>query len=61
MWGLLPEKVLTEWRQGLQAADWYEGFRHNREELTRHIEALSRNETIARTLDLKRLQSELPG
>src|SRR4029077_14335064 len=37
MWGLLPDKILTNRMSGLQAADWYETMGHQRGELARQI------------------------
>ena len=41
MWGLLPEAVLTNRLNGLQAADWHEKLERQRGELARQIAELS--------------------
>ena len=43
MWGLLPEKVLTNRMSGLQAADWYEKLGNQRGELARQVAELSQS------------------
>jgi asparagine synthase (glutamine-hydrolysing) len=57
MWGMLPEKVLTNRLSGLQAADWYEKLESQRGELARQIAKLSESALACRAIDLARLES----
>ena len=56
MWGLLPEKVLTNRTSGLQAADWYEKLESQRGELARQLAQLSESALVRRVIDLPRLE-----
>lgn len=56
MWGLLPDKVLTNRMSGLQAADWYEKLGSQRGELARQVAALSESALVRRVIDVERLE-----
>ena len=56
MWGLVPEMVLTNRLQGLQAADWHEQLERQRVELARQIAELSKSALVRRIIDLVRLE-----
>jgi len=56
MWGLLPEKVLTNRLTGLQGADWHEKLESRRGELERQIAELSQSSLARRIVDLDRLE-----
>jgi asparagine synthase (glutamine-hydrolysing) len=56
MWGLLPEKVLTNRLTGLQGADWHEKLESRRDELERQIAELSQSSLARRIVDLGRLE-----
>jgi len=59
MWGLLPEKVLTNRLSGLQAADWYEKLDSQRGELAGEVAALAESPLARRMIDLERLERAL--
>jgi asparagine synthase (glutamine-hydrolysing) len=59
MWGLLPEKVLTNRLSGLQAADWYEKLSSRRGELKREVRALAASPLARRVIDLGRIERAL--
>ncbi len=59
MWGLLPEKVLTNRRAGLQAADWHEKLEGRRDEFARELGELAQSPLARRALDLPRLARAL--
>jgi len=56
MWGLLPDKILTNRKSGLQAADWYEKLSSQRGELARQVAELSQSALVRRVIDLERLE-----
>lgn len=56
MWGLLPEMVLTNRLQGLQAADWHEKLDGRHGELACEIALLSQSSLVRRMIDLARLE-----
>jgi asparagine synthase (glutamine-hydrolysing) len=56
MWGLLPENVLTNRLNGLQAADWYEKLAGQRGELARQVADLKKSPQVRRIIDLARLE-----
>jgi len=56
MWGLLPDKILTNRMSGLQAADWYEKLGKERGELARQVAELSQSALVRRVIDLERLE-----
>jgi asparagine synthase (glutamine-hydrolysing) len=56
MWGLLPERVLTNRLHGLQDPEWYERVQGRRSEFTREIAALSQSPLARRAIDLARLE-----
>jgi asparagine synthase (glutamine-hydrolysing) len=56
MWGLLPDKILTNRISGLQAADWYEKLGNQRGELARQVAELSESALVRRVIDIKRLE-----
>ena len=56
MWGLLPDKILTNRMSGLQAADWYEKLGNQRGELARQVAELSQSALVRRVIDLARLE-----
>lgn len=55
MWGLLPEKVLTNRLRGLQSADWYEKVGCRRGEFAAEIAEFSTSPLVRRAIDLPRL------
>ncbi|MFN3350505.1 asparagine synthetase B family protein [Pseudorhodoplanes sp.] len=55
MWGVLPQRILTNRLHGLQGAGWYEGLQARREELAREISELSQSPLARRAIDLARL------
>ena len=59
MWGLLPEKVLTNRQRGQQAADWHEKLTRRRHVLVREVEELARSPLARRIIDLERLERAL--
>ena len=59
MWGLLPEKVLTNRLSGLQAPDWYEKLEGQRGELARQVAKFSESALVRRAIDLPRLESAI--
>jgi len=56
MWGLVPEKVLSNRLTGLQAADWYEKPANERSVLARQIAEISESALVRRMIDLVRLE-----
>lgn len=56
MWGLLPETILTNRSNGLQAPDWYEMLERQRGELAQQIVALSQSALVRRIIDVERLE-----
>jgi asparagine synthase (glutamine-hydrolysing) len=56
MWGLLPDKILTNRMSGLQAADWYEKLGNRRGELEQQIAELSQSVLVRRIIDVERLE-----
>ena len=56
MWGLLPDKILTNRMSGLQAADWYEKLGNQRGELARQVAELSESALVRRVIDVERLE-----
>jgi asparagine synthase (glutamine-hydrolysing) len=56
MWGLLPDKILTNRVSGLQAADWYEKLGNQRGELARQVAELSGSALVRRVIDVERLE-----
>jgi asparagine synthase (glutamine-hydrolysing) len=59
MWGLLPPAVLTNWRSGLQSADWHEKAAGQRDALKAQIADIASSELARRALDLDRLARAL--
>jgi asparagine synthase (glutamine-hydrolysing) len=59
MWGMLPERILTNRLSGLQAADWYEKLESQRGQLTSEIEALVTSPLARRAIDFARLDRAL--
>ena len=56
MWGLLPDKILTNRMSGLQAADWYEKLGNQRGELARQVAELGKSALVRRVIDVERLE-----
>ena len=56
MWGLLPDKILTNRMSGLQAADWYEKLGNRRGELEQQIAEFSQSALVRRIIDVERLE-----
>jgi asparagine synthase (glutamine-hydrolysing) len=56
MWGLLPDKVLTNRLKGLQSADWFEKVGCRRSEFAAALVELSRSPLVRRAIDLPRLE-----
>jgi asparagine synthase (glutamine-hydrolysing) len=56
MWGLLPDRILTNRLSGLQAADWYEKLGNRRGELEQQIAELSQSALVRRIIDVERLE-----
>ena len=56
MWGLLPDKILTNRMSGLQAADWYEKLGNQRGELARQVAELAKSALVRRVIDVERLE-----
>jgi len=56
MWGLLPEAILTNRSNGLQAPDWYEMLGRQRDELAQQIVVLSQSALVRRIIDVERLE-----
>ena len=56
MWGLLPDRILTNRMSGLQAADWYEKLGNRRGELEQQIAELSQSALVRRIIDVERLE-----
>ena len=56
MWGVVPEKVLSNRLTGLQAADWYEKHANERSVLARQIAEISESALVRRMIDLVRLE-----
>jgi asparagine synthase (glutamine-hydrolysing) len=59
MWGLLPEKVLTNRLSGLQGADWHEKLDGQRGALAGQIAELSKSSLAQRIIDLGRLENAI--
>jgi len=59
MLGLLPQMVLTNRANGLQAADWYEKLDRQRGELARQIAGFSESALVRRIIDIRRLERAL--
>ncbi len=59
MWDLLPEAVLTNRLNGLQAADWHEKLESQRGELARQVAEISESALVCRVIDLLRLEKAL--
>jgi asparagine synthase (glutamine-hydrolysing) len=59
MWGLLPDKVLTNRLSGLQAADWFEKLEAQRDQLTSEIAELSKSPLVSKAVDLERAKRAL--
>ncbi|HWV42895.1 asparagine synthase-related protein [Pseudorhodoplanes sp.] len=59
MWGLLPEKVLTNRLHGMQDADWFERIGGQRDALARDIATLAQSPLARRAIDLPRLERAL--
>jgi asparagine synthase (glutamine-hydrolysing) len=59
MWGLLPEQVLTNRLNGLQAPDWYEKLERQRGDLARQVAELSQSPLVGRIIDLLRLEKAI--
>jgi asparagine synthase (glutamine-hydrolysing) len=53
----LPEEVLSERRKGLQAVDWHDGATASRAEIRAMIGAIASSRSVARLLDVERLQT----
>jgi len=59
MWGLLPEKVLTNRLSGLQGADWHEKLDSQRSQLAMQIAELAKSPLARRVIDLGRLEKAI--
>lgn len=59
MWGLLPEKILTNRLRGLQGADWHEKLESQRGELALQIAELAKSPLARRVIDLGRLENAI--
>jgi asparagine synthase (glutamine-hydrolysing) len=59
MWGLLPELVLRNRLNGLQAADWHEKLQSQRDALARQIAELKESPRARRIVDVARLERAL--
>lgn len=57
MWGLLPEKVLTNRLSGLQGADWHEKLESQRREVSFQIAELAKSPLARKIIDLGRLEN----
>ncbi len=57
MWGLVPESVLTNRLNGLQAPDWYEKIGCQRGEIARQIAELAKSPLARKAIDLARLET----
>lgn len=56
MWGMLPEKILTNRLSGLQAAGWQDALDRRRGDLRVQIAALRHSQLAERCIDLARLE-----
>jgi asparagine synthase (glutamine-hydrolysing) len=59
MWGILPEIVLTNRLNGLQAADWFEKFANRREQLAAELAELAGSPLVRKAIDIERLERAL--
>jgi asparagine synthase (glutamine-hydrolysing) len=56
MWGIVPQRILTNRLHGVQAADWADRFIGRRAELAAKIEELSQSSQAVRMIDFARLR-----
>jgi asparagine synthase (glutamine-hydrolysing) len=59
MWGMLPEIVLTNRLNGLQAADWFEKFANRREQVAAELADLAGSPLVRKAIDIERLERAL--
>jgi asparagine synthase (glutamine-hydrolysing) len=59
MWGLLPEAVLTNRLNGLQASDWFEKLEARRDQLASEIAELEGSPLVSKVVDLDRARRAL--
>jgi asparagine synthase (glutamine-hydrolysing) len=56
MWGLLPDVVTTNRKNGMQVPDWYEKLDRRREVLKKQIAELAASPLAQRAIDFERLE-----
>jgi len=59
MWGMLPERVLSNRLMGLQSADWFEKLGSRRQQLLTEIAEIATSPLARKAIDLDRLERAL--
>jgi len=59
MWGLLPDRVLSNRLMGLQSADWFEKLGSRRQQLLTEIAEIATSPLARKAIDLDRLERAL--